>query len=89
MEDTHMTDPIKIEKLFFILAIAVCWAYKIGELQARKAPITVKNHGRKLKSLFRLGLDLIRLALFREDESHLQELTVFPYLGLISKGGTA
>lgn len=88
MEDTHMTDPTKIEKLFFILAIAVCWAYKIGELQARKAPITVKKHGRKLKSLFRLGLDLIRRALFREDESHLQELTVFPYLGLIGKGGT-
>ena len=69
MEETHMIDPIKIEKLLFILAIAVCWAYKIGELQARKAPITVKNHGRKLKSIFRLGLDLIRRALFREDES--------------------
>jgi transposase len=87
MEETHMTDPAKIEKLLFILAIAVCWAYKIGELQARKAPITVKRHGRKLKSIFRLGLDLIRRALFREDESFLQELTVLPYLGLTSMGG--
>jgi hypothetical protein len=87
MEDTHMTDPAKIEKLLFILAIAVCWAYKIGELQARKIPITVKKHGRKLKSLFRLGLDLIRRVLFREDESFLQELTVFPYLGLTAEGG--
>lgn len=87
MEETHMVDPIKIEKLLFILAIAVCWAYKIGELQARKVPITVKKHGRKLKSIFRLGLDLIRRALFREDESFLQELTVFPYLGLTAEGG--
>ena len=87
MEETHMTDPTKIEKLLFILAIAVCWAYKLGELQARKVPSRVKKHGRKLKSIFRLGLDLIRRALFREDESFLQELTVFPYLGLAGKGG--
>jgi hypothetical protein len=87
MEETHMTDPAKIEKLLFILAIAVCWAYKIGELRTWKVPITIKKHGRKLKSLFRLGLDLIRRALFTEDESHLRELTVFPYLGLVAKGG--
>jgi hypothetical protein len=88
MEETHMTDPAKIEKLLFILAIAVCWAYKIGELQARKVPITVKKHRRKLKSIFRLGLDLIRRALFRGDKSFLQELTVFPYLGLTPEGGS-
>jgi hypothetical protein len=87
MEETHMTDPAKIEKLLFILAIAVCWAYKIGELQVRKVPIPVKKHGRKLKSIFRLGLDLIRRALFREDESFLQELTVLPYLGLSGMRG--
>lgn len=83
-----MTDPKRIEKLLFILAIAVCWAYKIGELKARKAPIIVKKHGRKLKSIFCLGLDLIRQVLFRESESPLQGLTVFPYLGFTSKGGT-
>jgi len=87
MEDTHMTDLVKIEKLLFILAIAMCWAYKIGELQARKVPVTVKKHGRKIKSVFCLGLDLIRQVLFRIDESSLQELTVFPYLDLIIKGG--
>lgn len=66
MEETHMTDTRKIEKLFFILAIAVCWAYKIGELQAREAPIMIKKHGRKLKSIFRLGLDLVGRVLFRK-----------------------
>ena len=87
MEETHMTDPKKIEKLLFILAIAVCWAYKVGELQARKAPIVVKKHGRKLKSVFRLGLDLIRKVLFRGDESFIGGLSVFPYLDLTINRG--
>lgn len=80
MEDTHMTDPAKIEKLLFILTIAVAWAYKTGELQARKVPIVIKKHGRKAKSLFRLGLDLIRQALFRADPAVLQKLSLIPYL---------
>lgn len=33
MEDTHMTEGSKIEKLVFILAIAFCWAYKTGEIK--------------------------------------------------------
>jgi hypothetical protein len=82
MEDTHMIEPKKIEKLLFILAIAVCWAYKIGELKAREVPIAIKKHGRKCKSLFRVGLDLIRQVLFREDENLLAGLSVFYYLGL-------
>jgi transposase len=88
MEDTHMIDPTKIEKLLFILAIAVCWAYKTGELQARRVPIKIKKHGRKMKSLFRLGLDLIRKVLFKEDPSYLEELTVFPYLGIETQGAS-
>lgn len=86
MEETHMTDPEKIEKLLFILAIAVCWAYKIGELQARKVPVVIKKHGRKLKSLFRLGLDIIRQVLFRRDERSLEGLSVFHYLGMATQG---
>jgi hypothetical protein len=83
MEEPHMTDPVKIEKLLFILAIAVCWAYKIGESQARKVAITVKKHGRKLKSIFRLGLDLIRRTLFRQDES----FNCLSLSGLYRQGG--
>jgi len=60
MEDTHMTDADKIEKLLFVLAIAFCWAYRTGDIQAKKEPIEIKTHGRKAKSLFRIGLDFIR-----------------------------
>lgn len=66
MEDTHITDADKIEKLMFVLAIAFCWAYRNGDLLAIENPIKLKAHGRKAKSLFRVGLDCIRRQLFRK-----------------------
>ena len=63
MEDTHITDPDKIEKLVFVLAIAFCWAYRTGDIRAREKPIEIKTHGRKARSLFREGVNLIRRAI--------------------------
>lgn len=63
MEDTHITDPDKIEKILFVLAIAFCWAYRTGELKVAEAPIPEKSHGRRAKSIFRLGIDLARRAI--------------------------
>jgi len=60
MEDTHLTCSERIEKLLFVLAIAFCWALKTGELRAKKVAIKIKKHGRKEKSVFRIGFDLIR-----------------------------
>jgi len=64
MEDTHITDPDKIERVVFVLAIAFCWAYRIGDIQDQIRAIEVKAHGRKARSLFREGLNLIRRAIF-------------------------
>lgn len=64
MEDTHITDPDKIERVVFVLAIAFCWAYRTGDIQDRIQAIEVKTHGRKARSLFREGLNLIRRAIF-------------------------
>jgi hypothetical protein len=64
MEDTHITDPDKIEKVIFVLAIAFCWAYRIGDIQDRIQVIGLKTHGRRVRSLFREGLNLIRRAIF-------------------------
>jgi hypothetical protein len=64
MEDTHITDADKIEKLVFVLAIAFCWAYRTGDIQVRKMPIQIKTHGRKAHSIFRRGMNLIRRAIF-------------------------
>jgi len=66
MEDTHMVDADKIEKLLFVLVIGFCWAYRTGDIKAQEAPIEVKAHGRKARILFREGLNWIRRAIFRD-----------------------
>jgi len=60
LEATHITDPHKIDRLIFMLGIAFCWMYKIGEIKNCLKPIEIKKHGRKAKSLFRYGFDEIR-----------------------------
>lgn len=65
MEDTHITDADKIERLIFVLAIAFCWSYRTGEIRAEVKPIPIKTHGRKARSLFREGMGQIRRALLR------------------------
>lgn len=65
LEDTHMTNTYKIEKLLFILTIAFCWSYKIGEIKSEKIPIKIKSHKRKEISVFRLGFDIIRRIFYR------------------------
>ena len=63
-EDTHITDRNKIKKLVVLLAIAFCWAHKTGEWRCENEKrIKLKKHGRKEKSFFRYGLDLIHNAL--------------------------
>lgn len=58
-EDTHITDPDRIKKLFALLAIAFCWCHKIGEWRHEFHPIKIKKHGRPAISFFRYGLDFI------------------------------
>jgi len=57
LENTHLTDPERMKRLLAVLAIAFCWAHKIGEWQHELKPIKLKKHQRPEKSLFRLGLD--------------------------------
>ena len=44
MEDTHISDPDKIEKAVFVLAIAFCWAYRVGDIQDQIRVIEVKTY---------------------------------------------
>jgi hypothetical protein len=63
LEDTHITQPDRIERLLALLSIAVCWAHIVGEFSNSAHPILVKKHGRKASSLFRYGLDLLQFFL--------------------------
>lgn len=62
-EDTHITNQARLKKMVAVLAIAFCWAHKTGEWRNDWEPIKVKNHGRKLKSIFRHGLDYLTEAI--------------------------
>jgi Transposase DDE domain len=60
LEATHLKDPERLERMIALLTIALCWAFKTGEWLAEQQPIKIKSHGRKAKSIFRLGLDYLR-----------------------------
>lgn len=56
-EQTHLTKRSRIERLMFLLSLAFCLAIKTGEIKTKSQKIRKKNHGRRMKSLFRIGLD--------------------------------
>ncbi len=64
MEETHLTQASKIDKLFGVLALGVAWAIKTGEAESLENPIEIKNNGRPQQSWFRLGCDVLKEVLF-------------------------
>jgi hypothetical protein len=72
IEDTHLTDADRIEKLFSLVLIAFVWAYKVGIYLDKLNPIKIKKHERRAKSLFKQGLDYITNVLFTNDLDKLE-----------------
>jgi hypothetical protein len=60
MEDTHLKDDERINKLLVIISIAFFWAYKAGVQKDETKPIKIKKHGRKAYSFFKYGLSALR-----------------------------
>ena len=67
-KSTHLTKPDRINKLVALLAIAFCWCHLTGEWVHEQKPIPIKKHGRKAKSIFRVGLDHLREILLNISE---------------------
>ncbi|MGI9275122.1 MAG: IS4 family transposase [Endozoicomonas sp.] len=64
LESTHMTDPERMDKLMGILALAFAWCLIVGHWHYGEADeLPLNKHGRPAKSLFRLGLDMLRRVL--------------------------
>jgi hypothetical protein len=60
IEDTHLTDLNRIEKLFSIVMVAFAWAYVVGVFANNNIkPIKILKHGKRAKSLFKYGLEII------------------------------
>lgn len=60
IENTHLRDLERIEKLLCLVMIAFVWCYKVGDfLDKNIKPIQIKNHGHRAKSVFKYGLEYI------------------------------
>ena len=64
LEDTHLKEPERIEKLLALVLIAYVWAYKTGIFLNEIVPIKVKKHKRRAKSLFKYGLEHLANLIF-------------------------
>lgn len=60
IENTHVTDQKRLEKLFMIVMIALVWCYKTGaHLDENIRPIKIKKHQRRAFSVFKYGMNYL------------------------------
>lgn len=79
IEDTHLNDIARIEKLFALVLIAFTWAYLIGiYLHDNVKPIRILNTGRKAKSFFKYGLNFIASILYNTENKN--DMNIFTFL---------
>jgi hypothetical protein len=76
IEDAHLTDQKRLEKLFAIVCIAFVWVYLVGDCQNQVKKIPILSHNRRAFSIFRYGLDAINKALLFDKPL----ITVYPQL---------
>jgi len=79
IEDTHVTDLERLEKLFSLAIIAFVWCYKIGDyIDENVKKIKIKTHGRRAVSVFKCGLDYLSKVLLTGFNN--LEYSVFSFL---------
>ena len=60
LEDTHVKQHDRLEKLIMLVMIAFVWCYKIGDfIDSQIKAIRIKKHGRRAISVFKYGLDYL------------------------------
>ena len=58
LEDTHLKDYERLDRLLTMVALTFVWAYKVGIYRNDAIkPIKIKKHGRPEKSIFAYGLE--------------------------------
>lgn len=68
MEDTRLTDPVKLNSLLVLLTLAMAWAYACASLLKGTKAIKKARHGYRVKSWFRCGFDQLRRWLLHQPE---------------------
>jgi hypothetical protein len=74
VEATHLRDVKRLSTLVGVLALAYSLAHAAGRYVSGHTPIRLKRHGRRWRSIFRLGLDHLRHLLLRGHDQAWQEL---------------
>ena len=75
IENTHLRDIRRIEKLLCLVMIALVWCYKVGDyLDRHVKPIPLKKHGHRAKSVFKYGLEHISNILLNADKHGLNDV---------------
>lgn len=77
IENTHLTDLERINKLFSLVLIAFVWAYKAGIFLDSICQIKTKKHGRKAKSFFKYGLTYLSNVLFSNNIGKFKDICKF------------
>ena len=80
LEDAHLKDPERLSQLLALLTLGMCWALQTGEWLAQQKAIVIKTHGRKAKSVFRVGCDYIRDAVLNIQQATQQLLQAIHFL---------
>jgi Transposase DDE domain len=80
LESTHLKDAERLGRMVALLTIALCWAFKTGEWLSEHQPITIKKHGRKAKSIFRVGLDYLHRIFLNLDSFETDSLEAIRFL---------
>ncbi len=68
MEDTRLTQPVKLNTLLVITTLAMAWAYACATAIKGTKSIKTRAHGYRYKSSFRLGFDQLRRWILHQPE---------------------
>ena len=77
IENTHLQDIERIQKLVLLVMVAFVWCYKVGIYLNLINPIKIKKHGRMAKNIFKYGLDYITSILLNQLNQNNINLTKF------------
>ena len=68
-----------MERLLLLVMIAFVWVYNVGDYVHRNIKeIKIKKHGKKAKSIFRYGLDIVSEFLYKSINQF--DINVFRFL---------
>lgn len=83
LEETHVIEAERLKKLIALLALAFCWAHRVGEWLSEEKALKIKKHGRLSMSIFRSGLNHLRRILCNLSE-RLQRIAFQRVIQLLS-----